>query len=96
MVGQEFGKGKLMHPLSKRPVSFFGSDCKDTENWQRERARIVNSQLEWDAIFTSLPFVSRLLCSICGEVTEPVHTSEGLPIDIILNECLKYSMEKRN
>jgi hypothetical protein len=85
-----------MHPLGKRPISFFGPDCKDPTNWQRERARIVDSQLNWDGIYMRLPFMSRLLCSIFGDVTEPVHTSEGMPIDIILNECLKYSMEKRN
>ena len=81
--------------LGNRPLSFFGPDCVDPENWQDIRSRIVDSQLEWDAKFLRLPWYKQILSRLLGEETEPVNTSEGLSIDILINECLKYKMEKK-
>ncbi len=76
--------------LGKRPLSFFGPECGDPENWQNVRSRIVASQLDWDARFSGLPWYKQWLCHLLGEVTEPVNTSEGMPIDVLVNECMKY------
>jgi hypothetical protein len=81
--------------LGNRPVSFFGPDCCDPENWKDARSRIVASQLEWDSKFLSLPWYKQIWSRLQGEETEPVNTSEGMPIDTLVNECLTYKMEKK-
>jgi hypothetical protein len=82
--------------LGNRPLSFFGPDCLFPEIWQDERSRIVNSQLEWDAKFSRLPWYKQVWSRLLGEETEPVNTNEGMPIDILVNECLKYKIARQN
>lgn len=79
--------------IGNRPISFFGPDCDDPENWQDERCRIVEAQLYWDEQFLSLPWYKQLISRLQGEVTEPVNTSEGMPMDSMVKWCLKYLME---
>ena len=84
--------------LGKRPISFFGPDRQLPENledWHYERRLIVGRQLEWDEKFLALPWYKRVWSRLLGEETEPVNTSEGMPIDTLVNECIKQ-IARRN
>lgn len=70
-----------VHPQGHRPVSFYGpDDDMDGLDWRVTRHRIREDQRQWDAQYLSMSFISRMLCSLAGEITEPVGTSEGEPL----------------
>lgn len=68
----------MVHPLGKRPLSFFGPENGyEDADWRVTEYRIQSQQRLWDTTYLALPLFKRLCCRFVGEITEPVGTSAG-------------------
>lgn len=66
----------MVHPMGKRPRSWYGpDDCDDGDDPQVETAHRQHQQAQWDAVYLKLSWWQRLCCNLAGEVTEPVGQS---------------------
>ena len=64
----------MVHPLGKRPRSWFGpDDYVDGDDIAEETAARARKQAAWDEIFFTMSWWKRLCCVIAGEVTEPMN-----------------------
>jgi len=65
----------MVHPLGKRPCTWFGpDDYTDGDDIAAEMARRQRIQAEWDAIFYKMGWWKRFCCVLAGEMTEPAGT----------------------